>query len=63
MLMILQIYILLYKEVALALKINSFYSKRILLSIHENIKVLRFPNHLAAGVLLWYGIAHFSFGV
>ncbi|XP_043811423.1 phospholipase D zeta 1 isoform X2 [Manihot esculenta] len=32
-----QIYILLYKEVALALKINSVYSKRKLLSIHENI--------------------------
>ena len=51
---LLQIYILLYKEVALALKINSMYSKRRLLTIHENVKVLRFPNHFSAGVYLWY---------
>ncbi|KAL0348632.1 UNVERIFIED_CONTAM: Phospholipase D zeta 1 [Sesamum angustifolium] len=40
-----QVYILLYKEVALALKINSVHSKRKLLSIHENIRVLRYPDH------------------
>ncbi|KAG8363867.1 hypothetical protein BUALT_Bualt19G0067200 [Buddleja alternifolia] len=48
-----QIHILLYKEVSLALKINSSYSKRKLLSIHENIKVLRYPDHLSTGVYLW----------
>ncbi|KAL4202139.1 hypothetical protein AMTRI_Chr02g262200 [Amborella trichopoda] len=48
-----QIYILLYKEVALALKINSVYSKRRLLSIHENVKVLRYPDHFSTGVYLW----------
>ncbi|KAI4372494.1 hypothetical protein MLD38_010716 [Melastoma candidum] len=48
-----QIYILLYKEVALALKINSMYSKRKLLSIHENVRVLRYPDHFSAGVYLW----------
>ncbi|URE38685.1 phospholipase D [Musa troglodytarum] len=48
-----QIYILLYKEVPLALKINSVYSKRILLNIHENIKVLRYPDHLSTGIYLW----------
>ncbi|CAH9073877.1 unnamed protein product [Cuscuta epithymum] len=48
-----QIYILLYKEVALALKINSLYSKRKLLSIHKNVKVLRYPNHLSAGIYYW----------
>ncbi|KAL8100395.1 phospholipase D zeta 1 isoform X2 [Apium graveolens] len=48
-----QIYILLYKEVALALKINSVYSKRRLLSIHENIRVLRYPDHFSSGVYLW----------
>ncbi|KMZ62684.1 Phospholipase D zeta [Zostera marina] len=48
-----QIYILLYKEVALALKINSVYSKRKLLDIHKNIKVLRYPDHFSAGVYLW----------
>uniref|UniRef100_A0A7N1A2T8 Phospholipase n=1 Tax=Kalanchoe fedtschenkoi TaxID=63787 RepID=A0A7N1A2T8_KALFE len=48
-----QIYILLYKEVALALKINSVYSKRKLLGIHENVKVLRYPDHFSTGVYLW----------
>ncbi|CBI22957.3 unnamed protein product, partial [Vitis vinifera] len=48
-----QIYILLYKEVALALKINSVYSKRKLLSIHENVRVLRYPDHFSTGVYLW----------
>ncbi|KAM0954475.1 putative phospholipase D [Dioscorea sansibarensis] len=48
-----QIYILLYKEVALALKINSVYSKQRLLDIHENVKVLRYPDHFSTGVYLW----------
>lgn len=48
-----QIYILLYKEVALALKINSMSSKRKLLSIHENVRVLRYPDHFSSGVYLW----------
>ncbi|KAK7843032.1 phospholipase D zeta 1 isoform X1 [Quercus suber] len=48
-----QIYILLYKEVAIALKINSVYSKRKLLSIHENVRVLRYPDHFSSGVYLW----------
>ncbi|XP_031103467.1 phospholipase D zeta 1-like isoform X1 [Ipomoea triloba] len=48
-----QIFILLYKEVALALKINSLYSKKKLLSIHKNVKVLRYPNHLSAGIYYW----------
>ncbi|CAM8888686.1 unnamed protein product [Rhodiola kirilowii] len=48
-----QIYILLYKEVAIALKINSLYSKKKLLQIHKNVKVVRFPDHLASGVYLW----------
>lgn len=59
-----QIYILLYKEVALALKINSVYSKKRLLSIHENVRVLRYPDHFASGVYLWYVIYfHIAFGV
>lgn len=49
-----QVYILIYKEVALALKINSVYSKRKLLSIHENVRVLRYPDHFSSGVYLWY---------
>lgn len=51
-----QIFILLYKEVALALKINSLYSKTKLLSIHKNVKVLRYPNHFSAGIYYWYVI-------
>ncbi|XP_031373090.1 phospholipase D zeta 2-like [Punica granatum] len=48
-----QIYILLYKEVPLALKINSFYSKKKLLGIHENVRVLRCPDHFSTGIYLW----------
>ncbi|XP_058077635.1 phospholipase D zeta 1-like isoform X4 [Magnolia sinica] len=48
-----RIYILLYKEVALALKINSVYSKQRLLNIHENVRVLRYPDHFSTGVYLW----------
>ncbi|KAK4476714.1 hypothetical protein RD792_015874 [Penstemon davidsonii] len=48
-----QIYILLYKEVSLALKINSLYSKKKLLNIHENVRVLRYPDHLSTGIYLW----------
>ncbi|CAN4111032.1 unnamed protein product [Withania somnifera] len=48
-----QIYVLLYKEVSIALKINSSYSKRRLLKIHKNVKVLRYPNHFSAGIYLW----------
>ncbi|XP_015900013.1 phospholipase D zeta 1 isoform X1 [Ziziphus jujuba] len=48
-----QVYILLYKEVALALKINSVYSKKRLLGIHENVRVLRYPDHFSSGVYLW----------
>jgi phospholipase D1/2 len=50
----LQIYVLMYKEVTIALKINSLYSKRRLLNIHENVKVLRYPDHFSSGVYLWY---------
>ncbi|KAG7030138.1 Phospholipase D zeta 1, partial [Cucurbita argyrosperma subsp. argyrosperma] len=42
-----KIYILMYKEVPIALKINSRYSKKRLLNIHENIKVLRSPDHMS----------------
>ncbi|KAK7392049.1 hypothetical protein VNO78_20475 [Psophocarpus tetragonolobus] len=48
-----QIYVLLYKEVSLALKINSLYSMRRLLKIHDNVRVLRYPDHFAARVYLW----------
>ncbi|XAR49167.1 Phospholipase D [Bertholletia excelsa] len=49
----LQIYVLLYKEVSIALKINSSYSKKRLLNIHENVKVLRYPDRFPTGIYLW----------
>ncbi|CAN8260345.1 unnamed protein product [Cochlearia groenlandica] len=48
-----KIYILMYKEVQIALKINSMYSKKRLQSIHKNVKVLRYPDHLSSGIYLW----------
>ncbi|XP_075972616.1 phospholipase D isoform X2 [Anticarsia gemmatalis] len=46
-----KIFIMLYKEVEMALGINSFYSKSKLAT--ENIKVFRHPDHAKAGVLFW----------
>ncbi|KAL1132098.1 hypothetical protein AAG570_010056 [Ranatra chinensis] len=49
-----KIFLLLYKEVELALGINSFYSKQTIVGDHgDNIKVLRHPDHAKAGVFLW----------
>ncbi|XP_055916845.1 phospholipase D2 isoform X2 [Eupeodes corollae] len=47
-----KVFVLLYKEVEMALGINSFYSKQRLNS-HENIKVMRHPDHARVGVFLW----------
>ncbi|CAK1551566.1 unnamed protein product [Leptosia nina] len=46
-----KVFIMLYKEVELALGINSFYSKSRLTS--ENIKVFRHPDHAKIGVFFW----------
>ncbi|XP_053966812.1 phospholipase D2 isoform X2 [Anastrepha ludens] len=46
-----KVFVLLYKEVEMALGINSYYSKQRL--SHENIKVLRHPDHARAGVFFW----------
>lgn len=48
-----RVFVLLYKEVELALGINSFYSKKQLCSKHPNVKVLRHPDHVSGGVLFW----------
>ncbi|XP_023593696.1 phospholipase D1 isoform X2 [Trichechus manatus latirostris] len=48
-----RIFIMLYKEVGLALGINSEYSKRTLMSLHPNIKVMRHPDHVSSTVYLW----------
>lgn len=47
-------FILIYKEIEVALGINSYYSKqRLVEQCPENIKVLRHPDHARAGVFLW----------
>ncbi|XP_050341987.1 phospholipase D2 isoform X2 [Nymphalis io] len=46
-----KVFVMLYKEVEMALGINSFYSKSRLAS--ENIKVFRHPDHAKVGVLFW----------
>lgn len=48
-----RIFIMLYKEVELALGINSEYSKRTLMRLHPNIKVMRHPDHVSSSVYLW----------
>ncbi|KAH0956339.1 hypothetical protein HN011_008543 [Eciton burchellii] len=49
-----KIFILIYKEIEVALGINSYYSKqRLVEQCPDNIKVLRHPDHARAGVLLW----------
>lgn len=48
-----KIFVLLYKEVEMALGLNSYYSKQRLASSSENIKVLRHPDHAKVGVFLW----------
>ncbi|XP_042534841.1 phospholipase D1 isoform X3 [Dipodomys spectabilis] len=48
-----RIFIMLYKEVELALGINSEYSKKALMRLHPNIKVMRHPDHVSSSVYLW----------
>uniref|UniRef100_A0A3P9C8M1 Phospholipase n=1 Tax=Maylandia zebra TaxID=106582 RepID=A0A3P9C8M1_9CICH len=48
-----RIFVMLYKEVELALGINSGYSKRTLLHLNPNIKVMRHPDHVSSSVYLW----------
>ncbi|KAM6907818.1 phospholipase D2 [Xenentodon cancila] len=45
--------VLLYKEVQVALGINSDHSKRTLMNMHPNIKVMRHPDHVSSVVYLW----------
>ncbi|KAM3718441.1 Phospholipase [Dirofilaria immitis] len=49
-----RIFVLLYKEMEMALGINSIYTKRTLQTLHGNIKVLRHPDHyLSSGTFFW----------
>ncbi|XP_076235728.1 phospholipase D [Calliopsis andreniformis] len=49
-----KVFVMIYKEVEVALGINSFYSKQKLVeTCSDNIKVLRHPDHARVGVFLW----------
>lgn len=48
-----KVFVLLYKELEMALGLNSYYSKQRLAGASENIKVLRHPDHAKVGVFLW----------
>ncbi|XP_039617363.1 phospholipase D1a isoform X1 [Polypterus senegalus] len=48
-----KIFVMLYKEVELALGINSEYTKRTLMRLNPNIKVMRHPDHVSSTVYLW----------
>ncbi|VDL98991.1 unnamed protein product [Schistocephalus solidus] len=45
--------IMIYREVALAISINSRYASKHMSSLHRNIHVLRHPDHLRDSVLFW----------
>ncbi|CAI2162099.1 19719_t:CDS:10 [Funneliformis geosporum] len=47
------IYIVVYKEVKLALTLDSNHTKQSLQSLHPNIKVQRHPDHGPEGVMFW----------
>ncbi|KAK6733965.1 hypothetical protein RB195_017624 [Necator americanus] len=49
-----RIFILMYKEMEMALGLNSMYSKRTLQALHPNVKVMRHPDHYpSTGTFFW----------
>lgn len=49
-----KVFVLLYKEIELALAINSDYARNQLCGLHPNIKVIRHPDHRGPnGILFW----------
>ncbi|XP_022105989.1 phospholipase D1-like isoform X2 [Acanthaster planci] len=48
-----KIFILLYKEVDVALDLGSKHTKHVLMDLHPNIKVMRHPDHNPGQVILW----------
>lgn len=49
-----RIFILIYKEMEMALGLKSLYSKKHLQGLHPNIKVMRHPDHyLGSGTFFW----------
>ncbi|XP_071779656.1 phospholipase D1 [Centroberyx gerrardi] len=45
--------VLLYKEVEVVMGLNSEYTKRTLMGLHSNIRVIRHPDHMPSAALLW----------
>ncbi|GMR36690.1 hypothetical protein PMAYCL1PPCAC_06885, partial [Pristionchus mayeri] len=49
-----KIFVLMYKEMEMALGLNSIYTKKTLQALHPNIKVMRHPDHnLSNGTFFW----------
>ncbi|XP_071503724.1 phospholipase D1-like [Diadema antillarum] len=50
-----KVFVLLYKEVEMALVLGSQHTKQTLMALHPNIQVMRHPDHIpgGAGVMLW----------
>ncbi|KAL7071209.1 hypothetical protein ACQ4LE_009433 [Meloidogyne hapla] len=49
-----RIFVLVYKEMEMALGLKSLYSKKLLQGLHSNIKVMRHPDHyLGSGTFFW----------
>ncbi|XP_056610861.1 phospholipase D1 isoform X1 [Triplophysa dalaica] len=48
-----KIFVLLYKEVEVVMGLNSEYTKKTLIGLHSNIKVIRHPDHMPSTALLW----------
>ncbi|KAL3673249.1 hypothetical protein V7S43_000970 [Phytophthora oleae] len=48
-----QVYVLMYKEVSMALTLNSMFSKQVLSKLHKNVHVLRDPDFLMKQLGLW----------
>uniref|UniRef100_A0A915N8N7 Phospholipase n=1 Tax=Meloidogyne javanica TaxID=6303 RepID=A0A915N8N7_MELJA len=49
-----RIFVLVYKEMEMALGLKSLYSKKLLQGLHPNIKVMRHPDHyLGSGTFFW----------
>ncbi|XP_030643413.1 phospholipase D1 [Chanos chanos] len=48
-----KICVLLYKEVEVILGLNSEYTKKTLMGLHSNIRVIRHPDHVPSTALLW----------
>nr|CCA20937.1 phospholipase D putative [Albugo laibachii Nc14] len=48
-----KVYVLMYKEVAMALTLNSLYSKTVLSRLHPNVSVLRDPDFIIKNFGMW----------